>query len=248
MMMHNSRRAALLCSRTGSKQRFCQRKLHVLSKEALPHTEALPFSKEWDFHLIQNEDLSAVCSLILESIDLNDNDFGVGGISIFNGPYIKLGLLLRSRQRLADPSLEPSSNSFVLAATPKGSHQIAAIVEIMLIEDGELPPFLSNYFRSLKPDPKHEPYLYNLCVKKVHQRKGLGKLICELAQELVQIHWKKNTMNLHVLKYNTGAQHLYEGMGYKLMWTKKIPEAQDDKESIMYYSLPLQRLWPRFTP
>ena len=245
MMMHLSRRAALRVNRPASRHKFCRRNLHVLSKEALPPTDAMSFSKEWDFHLLEIDDLTAVCGLLVEGIDSIMNDYGIGGgNSIFNGPYIKLSLRLRSRQRLTNPSLELSSNSFVLVATPKGSSEIAAIVEIMLIKDGEFPHFLPNYFRSVKPDPSHEPYLFNLCVREVHKKKGLGKLICEVAQELVQVYWRKETMNLHVLKGNLRAQNLYERMGYQLMWTKNVHDTEDDKESVLFYSLRLRRLWP----
>ena len=249
MIMHLSRRAALRINRPVAKYKSGSRNLHVLSREILPPTDAIPFSKEWDFHLVEIDDLTAVCGLIVEGIDSMMNDYGIGGgNSIFNGPYVKLSLRLRSRQRLTNPSIELSSNSFVLAATPRGSSEIAAIVEIMLIKDGEFPHFLPNYFRSLKPDLGHEPYLFNLCVTEVHKKKGLGKLICEIAQELVQMHWKKETMSLHVFKGNLRAQNLYERMGYQLMWTKNAHEIEDEKESVLFYSLRLRRLWPPNPP
>ena len=73
----------------------------------------------------------------------------------------------------------------------------------------------------------------------------MGRLICELAEELAQIHWDRNVMYLHVEKSNTAAQALYLGMGYQLVtpglsaWEKKM----EGIENILYYSNNLKRLW-----
>ena len=44
-----------------------------------------------------------------------------------------------------------------------------------------------------------------VCVS-LARRKGLGRLICDLCEELVQIHWNKNIMYLHVEQDNMAAQ------------------------------------------
>jgi phosphoribosyl-AMP cyclohydrolase len=73
----------------------------------------------------------------------------------------------------------------------------------------------------------------------------LGKLICELSEELVQIHWDREIMYLHVEQSNTAAQALYLGMGYELAtpglsaWEKKM----EGIENILYYSNSLKRHW-----
>jgi hypothetical protein len=80
-----------------------------------------------------------------------------------------------------------------------------------------------------------------------HKRKGLGKMLCQLCEELVQIHWGKDVMYLHVEQRNSAAQALYKGLGYTIVtpglsaWERKL----HGMEGILYYSKPLRRRWIR---
>lgn len=191
-----------------------------------------------------------------------------------NGNY--LGMRSRSGNRLKNPSLKLSTDSFILAATPtttatlylnplnhninsKENNQkngktdgklanIAAIVEVCIEKPGgKLAPPIANPFKSKEVKDMDQPYLCNLCVSPRYRRKGLGKLVCELAEELVQIHWKKDMMYLHVEQNNIPAQNLYLNMGYELvtpglsMWEKKL----EGIENILYYSNSLSRKWDK---
>lgn len=218
MIVLHARRAALRVCKPLCTARPVHRKLHALERGLLPSNSIANTSKDWDFHLLDTEDVREVCDLVLTGIASNMNEYTVGdGESIFNGPYLRISLNFRSRFRLLRPSMIVSTDSVVLAATVKGTSEIAAVVEVMLGPEGEMPPILSNPFRSKEANTFHQPYLFNLCVKEEHKKKGLGRMMCEVVQELVHIHWKKNVMHLHVIEGNLAAQNLYIGMGYKLI-------------------------------
>ena len=165
------------------------------------------------------------------------------------------------------------SNSTSSGSNSVGNEEIAAVVEICLERPtGKLAPPIQNPFRSAVAKANEQPYLCNLCVVTKRElvtapplllpgasadlllccpllspfsdrRKGLGRLLCELCEELVQMHWQKDIMYLHVEQNNTAAQALYLGMGYELVtpglsaWEKKM----EGMESILYYSKPLRR-------
>lgn len=245
--------------------------LYKLEKE-LPLLEHMPLkSREWDFHLLEPHDLKAAAELALEcfySPRITLSLAGMtgperwiwGGIIDFYSAVDKtdtrqgnyLGMRSRSGNRLWNPSLSLNTNSFILVATPAGpplngkNPEIAAIVEICVeAPGGKLAPPIANPFRPKAAKLEEQPYLCNLCVGKAFRRKGLGKLLCELSEELVQIHWDKNIMFLHVEQSNTAAQALYLGMGYELVtpglsaWEKKM----EGIENILYYSNDLKRKW-----
>lgn len=246
-------------------------RLHRLITE-LPLREHMPAaSKQWDFHLLETSDLKEASELALECfysprITLSlEGMTGVekwlwGGITNLystvdksdtrNGNY--LGMKSRSGNRLSAPSFKLTSDSFILAATPAGQEyskvpaEIAAIVEICIeMPGGKLAPPIANPFRPKTVKEEDQPYLCNLCVGKAYRRRGLGRLICELSEELVQIHWKRKEMYLHVEQSNIAAQKLYLGMGYELVtpglsaWEKKM----EGIENILYYSNDLVRKW-----
>jgi ribosomal protein S18 acetylase RimI-like enzyme len=240
--------------------------LHRLGLE-LPLAENMPIeSNEWHFHLLESRDLTAASELALEAFyspritlslqrmtgpekwlwsNLYNFYSAVDQSDTRNGNY--LGMRSRSGGRLDNPSFRISTDSFILAATPKNDPtQLAAIVEICIEEpSGKLAPPIANPFRNKAAKASEQPYLCNLCVSKAHRRKGLGKLICELSEELVQIHWNKDIMYLHVEKSNMAAQALYVGMGYELVTPglSAFEKKMEGMENILYYSNPLKRLW-----
>ena len=246
-------------------------RLYKLERE-FPSRELMPTSsKDWDFHLLETSDLRAASELALEcfytpriTLSLNGmsntEKWVWGGIINFYGAVDKsdtrngnyLGMKSRSGNRLSRPSLSLTTDSFILVATPAGYQkgasppELAAIVEICVEKPGgKLAPPIANPFRQKVARDDEQPYLCNLCVGKAYRRRGLGRLICELAEELVQIHWDRKIMYLHVEKSNTAAQALYLGMGYQLVtpglsaWEKKM----EGIENILYYSNHLKRLW-----
>ena len=246
-------------------------RLYKLERE-FPSRELMPTSsKDWDFHLLETSDLRAASELALEcfytpriTLSLNGmsntEKWVWGGIINFYGAVDKsdtrngnyLGMKSRSGNRLSRPSLSLTTDSFILVATPAGYQkgasppELAAIVEICVEKPGgKLAPPIANPFRQKVARDDEQPYLCNLCVGKAYRRRGLGRLICELAEELVQIHWDRKIMYLHVEKSNTAAQALYLGMGYQLVtpglsaWEKKM----EGIENILYYSNNLKRLW-----
>ena len=245
--------------------------LHKLDRE-LPSRDCMPSSaKDWDFHLLETKDLAEASELALEcfySPRLTLNMDGMsetekwawgGVINLYSsmdksdtrfGNY--LGMRSRSGGRLSNPSLALKSDSFILVATParQGGDTrkpvIAAIVEICVEQPhGKLAPPIASPFRPKFPKESEQPYLCNLCVGKNFRRRGLGKLICQLSEELVQIHWKKEMMYLHVERSNDAAQAIYLAMGYQLVtpglsaWEKKL----EGIENILYYSNSLKRQW-----
>jgi hypothetical protein len=245
--------------------------LHKLELELPPYQVRPLAAKDWDFHLLETRDLAEASELALEcfySPRLTLNLDGMseaekwvwGGVINFytavdksdtrNGNY--LGMRSRSGGRLSSPTLSLSTDSFILVATPvtnlsdRSKPEIAAIVEICVEQPGgKLAPPVANPFRSKVAKDSEQPYLCNLCVGKAYRRRGLGKLICELSEELVQMHWNKDMMYLHVEQSNRAAQALYLGMGYQLVspglsaWEKKM----EGMENILYYSNRLRRQW-----
>lgn len=246
-------------------------RLYKLDAELPPRSFMPSLAEDWDFHLLERGDIAEAAELAVQcfySPRLSLNLDGMsdvekwlwGGIINFygnldrsdtrNGNY--LGFRSRSGKRLSEPSLALSTDSFILVATPAAKvgdsrkPEIAAIVEICAeLPGGKLAPPIANPFRSRIVQELDKPYLCNLCVKKSYRRRGLGRLICELAEELVQIHWSKNVMYLHVEQSNSAAQAMYLGMGYQLVtpglsaWEKKM----EGMENILYYSNTLNRQW-----
>ena len=108
----------------------------------------------------------------------------------------------------------------------------------MLVPVGEWPPHFCNPFRSKEPGADDQPYLFNLCVREEFKRQGLGRMICEVIQELVHVHWQKNVMHLHVIQGNIPAENLYQAMGYKII-EEEGPVEETEFGFASFYSLPL---------
>jgi ribosomal protein S18 acetylase RimI-like enzyme len=244
-------------------------KLHKLDKELPPKGNMPPSAQEWDFHLLEKKDLDNAAVLAMDcfftprlKLDLD----GMGSaekwvwaniIKTFtdmdkldtkNGNW--LGFFTRSLKRLEEPNLQPSTFSFILAATHKTSdgNELAGIVEVGLEEtNDDLAPPMRNPFRSPIVDPAYEPYLCNLCVADKYKRKGLGRLMCEICEEIVQMHWEKNKMYLHVEQRNAAAQALYNGLGYQFVPPQysALQRKLLGMEGILYYYKPLTRKWIR---
>ena len=164
----------------------------------------------WDFHLLERKDLDVASELALECfyearLALNFEDMDSSSVEYkvwkkimdsftsmdkFDTKFGNfLGFYSRSGSRLANPSFERSNESFLLAATEKGkedSEDVVAMVEICLEKvTGKLAPAIANPFRNKRNlDGDEQLYLCNLCVAKSARRKGLGRLLCELSEEL----------------------------------------------------------------
>jgi hypothetical protein len=218
-----------------------KRQLHKLD---LPFAANMPLSSNaWDFHLLEKDDLRVAAELI--TIHMNDKETTID-MNWFVRPFVQFGFRSRSGRRLSYPSMKLTSDSCIVGATVRGSSEIVGVVELCLDQpQGRLSPSMRSIFRSRTVSDYEQPYLCNLFVSKQHRRKGLAKLMCELSEELVQIHWNRNVMYLHVEKNNVTAQALYEGMGYRIVTpelseTQKIRHGVDD---VFYYSNPLKLLW-----
>mmetsp|Transcript_3463 Transcript_3463/g.3612 ORF Transcript_3463/g.3612 Transcript_3463/m.3612 type:complete len:273 (-) Transcript_3463:187-1005(-) len=219
-----------------------KRQLHKLD---LAFAANMPLSSNaWDFHLLEKDDLSAAAELI--TIHMNDNETTVVGMNWFVQPLVQFGFRSRSGSRLSYPSMKLNSESCILGATIKGSLEIVGCVELCLDQpEGRLSPSMRSIFRSSTVSDYEQPYLCNLFVSKHHRRKGLARLMCQLSEELVQIHWNRNVMYLHVEKKNVTAHALYEGMGYRIV-TPELSEIQKIRhgvDDVLYYSNPLKLLW-----
>lgn len=150
--------------------------------------------------------------------------------------------MIRSGERLKEPNLELSRNSAILVATEKNSpsNSFAGLVEICLENpDGRLaPPFSIKFpWSSTIVDPSREPYLANLCIAHQYRRQGLGRLMCQLCEDVAVRQWRKERMYLHVEQSNAAAQKLYEGMGYEITQGLNAVQAKlQGMENILYYS------------
>jgi ribosomal protein S18 acetylase RimI-like enzyme len=223
MIANRSRTNALRICRTKVHQPVAARKLHTLFRQPVPSTENVSqSSREWDFHLLESADLNQACDLIIQGIESNSKDYDIYvGKSIFDRVVIKLGMMFRSRFRLSKPSMALSSDSVILAATLRDSPEIIAVVEFTLVNpDGRIISLFDNPLRFAAARPNDQPYLFNLIVADAHKKKGLGKLLCEVAQELVVTHWRKEVMYLHVYRENIAATALYKKLGYKVTHTR----------------------------
>lgn len=245
MFVNRCRTSALRNCSTKVQRPVPARKLHTLFRQPVPSTENVSLSsREWDFHLLESADLNQACDLIMVGIASNSDDYGIGGgVSVFTRAVLKLGMIFRSRYRLSKPSMALSSNSFILGATLRGSPEIVAVVEITLHNpDGRIIPLLDNPLRSSVAQPHDQPYLFNLIVADAHKKKGLGKLLCEVAHELVVTHWRKEAMYLHVYKENIIATALYERLGYKVAQTIVLETEDENDIPPIHYCIDLKSL------
>eukprot|EP01041_Mallomonas_annulata_P010531 gene10531-21954_t len=153
-----------------------------------------------------------------------------------------LGFQTRSARRLRKPNLLISSDSMVLTATNTTTGKIIGLVEICLEPaTGKLAPPIQSPWKP-PPSPTDEPYLCNLCIAKDARRKGLGKILCQLGEHLVQKYWQKRRMYLHVELSNLPAQMLYVGLKYsptpifQSFWESKV----NGVDNLLYFQKTLQ--------
>lgn len=224
-----------------------RRQLHKLHSEILPNNMPLE-SKQWDFHLLEKKDVTAVSKLVV--LCIGENIMNVEGRKLFGFeeflyPHmIAWGMNSRSGNRLTSPSLNLSTESFILAITYPNESDIIATAEIFLKQpdNKNMPSAFKNPFKSIIPKASLQPYICNVCVSPDYRRKGLGKMICKLSEEFVQIYWNKKSMYLHVDQINLKAIRMYEGMGYK-----SITPEESNKENKMidyfYFSNSLVNQW-----
>ena len=220
--------------------------LRPLTVDEIPESIPPSVLDSWVFSLLERKDLAYASQFALDSFYSPRVVFNMQGASSFelwilnglkvwhekidrsdtyNGNY--LGFRSRSGDRLSNPNLEPSSDSFILVASPRSnSTQIAGLVEICLeVADGKLAPPIQWPWKP-KLTGSECPYLCNLCVDTTVRRQGLGSILVDVAEKLVVKHWKKRTMYLHVEKKNVAAHKLYSKLDYAL--------ASESAESVPY--------------
>jgi ribosomal protein S18 acetylase RimI-like enzyme len=191
-------------------------------------------SQVWDIGLLTEDDLESAVDLSMECFyvprvnikldNMNPLEKKIwGGVfGVFNRVEESdqrlshmIGYRSRAGNRISKPNLDPNSDSFLLAARTRGSSHLAALVEVSIEPvDGKLGAPWKFPFR---PEPKDtdEPYLCNLCVARANRRKGLGRIMCAICEDIVRDLWDKQIMYLHVEKRNLAAQALYASMGYE---------------------------------
>jgi ribosomal protein S18 acetylase RimI-like enzyme len=104
------------------------------------------------------------------------------------------GLLVRARNRLRYPSVSKSSESMIVAAY-NDKNKIVGVIEVY---------------------PTKEAYICNLSVSSEVRRRGLGRFLCTLTEDLVKSHWGTNKVTLQVEQSNIRAKRLYESMDYEI--------------------------------
>jgi predicted metalloenzyme YecM len=106
--------------------------LRQLHKLELPFAAEMPYSSEqWDFSLIEKNDLSESTDLIMSCMKKEDMTFGIDWFSHQN---IKLGMRSRGSERLTRPSLSLSNDSILIAATVRDTSRIVGMVELTLAQ------------------------------------------------------------------------------------------------------------------
>ncbi len=82
-----------------------------------------------------------------------------------------------------------------------------------------------------------EPYLCNLCIAPAYRRRGLGRKLCQICEEIVLKEWKRDRIYLHVENKNLAAQSLYSKSGYNRLHYKLTPWEVKiySLDQIMYY-------------
>ena len=224
-----------------------------LSEYVIPSSIDITNS-QWDYYLLERNDVNEAVEATIKTFykpRLILNMDGMTGIekmfwtsvvntfqSLDKGDYynnVFLGFITRSRKRLQNPSLEISSDSLILVATQKGNKEIAGLVEILLEKpEGNIAPSIQ--FFKLPISSADEPYLCNLCVLPEYRRKGLGTTLCSICEYIVQNHWKRNKIYLHVEDSNDAALAMYLRMGYNLTpGLSKLQSKLLGMDRIQYY-------------
>jgi len=211
-------------------------KLHLYDISKLSGYENQNCDPDWKYFLIEEDDLDAAAELALDCFYVpkvtisTSNMFPVEtrfwrSVESFFHKWDKqelrsgnrLGFLSRGGERLTRPSLEPTSDSLIIAALSRNdtSGKIIGLVEVCLEKaDGKLTPALRYPWDTRKPGID-QPYLCNLCIDTSQRRRGLGTLLCRLAEQMTLDIWRLDNVFLHVEMKNEPAQRLYVGMGYR---------------------------------
>lgn len=224
-----------------------------ISEDIIP-SSILKDNDTWDFYLLERKDVDAAVKVTIETFynpRLILNMDGMTGIerllwtsvdntfqSLDKGDYyinVFLGFITRSGKRLQNPSVDISPDSLILVATPKDRINIAGLVEILLEKpEGNIAPSIQLF--KFPITNSFEPYLCNLCVLQEYRRRGLGTTLCTICEYIVQKHWKRNTMYLHVEDNNDAALSMYLRMGYSLTpGLSKLQSKLLGMDNIKYY-------------
>lgn len=110
---------------------------------------------------------------------------------------VKDGFVTRAYNRLKYPSICKTADSMIVAAYDKD--KIVAVIEVY---------------------PTQEAYICNLSVCSGVRRRGLGRFMCILIEDLVRSYWGTSAVSLHVEQTNTRAKNLYESMDYEMKSVK----------------------------
>lgn len=164
------------------------------------------------------------------------------------GYYI--GFLYRGGDRLKIPSLDLSVDSLIIVVTAKGkssaltnapvmitdNKEIVAIIEVCLEEpNGILTPPIQLFKPVMKAS--YMPYICNLSVSESYRRKGIGRMLCEIAESIAVVKWNKSNIYLHVEASNMFASAMYLNMGYNII--QKLTDFETKMHSmqnIQYYT------------
>lgn len=167
----------------------------------------------WRFGLLEDKDMPMAVELSMRSFfkpRLNLNTEGMSGFEAKIASGIinaftaierfdyeissYMGFKSRSGRRLTEPYLAPSKDSIILVAVDKRSQNICGLVEVSLeLPDGNMAPPIAKPWRQ-PPSASDYPYLCNLCIDNSHRRKGLGKALVLLCEQIMKVYWKKSTM------------------------------------------------------
>ena len=221
----------------------------------------IPKSEMWNIGLMEEQDLEKVSNFLLESFFVPTFKFNSLKVSQFEAwileniikfrNYIEkfelylgnfLGFKTRCGRRLSRPNLLPGEDSLVLIIVNKITGSVIGVVELGLEKpNGKLSPAISSPLK-LPVTSEHEPYLCNLCVSNSYRRNGIGKLLCEIGENIVLKKWNKRSIYLHVEKKNEAAVSLYKKLNYVCIdsplppWEVKSQQMSD----ILYFRKDLQ--------
>jgi ribosomal protein S18 acetylase RimI-like enzyme len=251
-------------TRSSSSSSTTRHYLWRLDHSYIPWSVLEQSTDRWEYHLLEQSDLDRAAALSAECffnprVVFNTSGMSEAEIGIVN--FIKntytnfelsdsrfsnyVGFRTRGGARLRNPTVGLTSDSLIIAATPKNSDKIiAGLVEICLEKPrGSLAPPIRLPWTHPNVETD-EPYLCNLCVADAYRRRGLAKLLCEVGEQLVANQWNKDIMYLHVEKNNTAARQLYESVLRYDMTPGLDPfEARKQgMENILYYKKKLVKI------
>lgn len=210
--------------------------------------------KNFDCSLLEFDDLKKASALSANGFFKSKLD----GNADPNNPIVKLfictewadawlsnfiGYWNRSGPRLMDPSLEIGPAPVLIVATPRGSEQLAAIVELGLEPVNGILPYPLRFFPPSDTQMAHmQPYISNLCVSSEFRRQGLGRFLCALCEAISTSVWNKSEVYLHVEESNAAARELYNSMDYEIIEVLTEKEkTSNGMNGLLYYRKWLQR-------